>query len=161
MLDTLSQLGLVVLQTFVLYAFLVIILNLLGRRQSSELTATELVIIMLIGSSVETGLIAGNVSLAAGLVSAATLLVCNRAFTLLLRRRPALRHFILGHPIALVYKGRFLPARLREAGLTEEDVFEGMRLRGYDRLDQVHLAVLEIDGTISVVPEEKGDRERG
>ncbi len=153
--NTLSQLGLVVFQTTVLYAFLVIILNLLGRRQSSELTATELVIIMLIGSSVETGLIAGNVSLLAGLVSAATLMVCNRLFTTLLRRRPALRHFILGHPIALVYKGRLLPQRLREAGLTEDDVFEGVRLRGYDRLDQVHLAVLEIDGTISVVPEEK------
>lgn len=155
MLKTLLDLGLVAVHTLVLYSFLIAGFSLLGRRQSSELTATELVVIMMIGSAVETGLVAGNKTLSAGLVSAGTLLLFNHFFTLLMRRRPAFRHLLMGRPIPLVYKGRFLPARLRQAGLTEDDVLEGMRLRGYDRVDSVRLAMLEIDGVVSVLPMEK------
>ncbi len=145
------QLASVVLHTVALYVFLVLALGLLGHRQISELSATELLIVMVLGSAVETAMVAGDTSLLAGLVSAATLLVSNHLLTLALRRWERLRRLVVGHPIPLVYKGHFIAARIREAGLTEDDVREGIRERGYDRLDQVRLAVLEIDGEISVV----------
>lgn len=158
MLSLLSELALVVLHTVVIYLFLVAALSLLGHRQTAELSMTELIVVMIIGSSVETAMVAGDTSLQAGLASALTLLLGNRALSVLLRRFPRLRRLLVGHPILLFYKGRFLTNRIRGAGLTEDDVREGIRERGYDNLDEVKLAVLEIDGTISAVPKgEKGD----
>ena len=152
MLKALLDLLTVVLSTAVLYLFLILALSLLGHRQLSDLGLTELVILMLLGSSVETAMVAGNTSLPAGIVSAATLLLSNRALSLLIRRWDWLQGVLIGRPVPLVYNGRFLVSGIRETGLSEDDVRQGMRERGYDDLDQVRLAVLEIDGGISVVP---------
>ncbi len=154
-MDVLFQLAMVALHTFIIYLFLVFALSLLGHRQSAELSITELVVIMIIGSSVETAMVAGNTALLAGLTSAATLMVSNRVLSLFMERWPRLRRFVIGRAILLVYNGRLLPQRLEEAGLDEDDVREGLRERGYDDLGQVRIAVLEIDGTISVIPRDK------
>ncbi len=151
-MQTLWDLSSVALHTFLVYLFLIFVLSLLGHRQSAELSITELVVIMIIGSSVETSMVAGNTSLLAGITSAGTLFVSNRGLSLLMERLPRLRRFVVGRAILLIYEGRLLPRHLAEAGLDEDDVREGLRERGYDDLAQVRMAVLEIDGTISVVP---------
>ncbi len=156
MAEILLQIGTVILHTLILYVFLVLMLSLIGHRQSAELSITELVVIMVIGSSVETAMVAGDTSLVAGLASASTLLVSNRILSWLMQRIPWLRAVLVGRPVLLVNNGRVLPRRLREAGLSEDDVLEGIRERGYDGLAQVRMAVLEMDGTISVVPKEDG-----
>ncbi|MGE5141542.1 MAG: DUF421 domain-containing protein [Rudaea sp.] len=161
MFDVMWELGRVVLHTLIIYVFLIFVMSLLGRRQSSELSLTELVVIMVIGSSVETSMIGGDTSLQAGLVSAATLLAANRALSSLMQRHAWLRHVVVGRPIILVHNGRILNKNIREAGLSPDDVLEGVRERGYDGLADVRLAVLEMDGTISVVAKESSKDESG
>ncbi len=141
-----------VLQTLVLYLFLILFLSVLSHRQTSELGIVELVVIALLGSAVETGLVAGNKSLPAGLVSVTTLLVANYLISRLFQSSHRLRRLVVGRAIPLVYKGQFLARGAEQAGLTVQDVQEGVRERGYENFDQVRLAMLEIDGTISVVP---------
>ncbi len=157
-IDELYQLATVALHTFIIYLFLIFALSLLGHRQSAELSITELVVIMIIGSSVETAMVAGNTALLAGIVSATTLMVSNRGLSLLMGRWPQIRRFVIGRAILLVYNGRMLLNHLDEAGLDEDDVREGLRERGYDDLASVRMAVLEIDGTISVIPREQVDK---
>ena len=151
MLKAMLDLAPVVWHTALLYLFLILTLSLLGHRQMSELGITELVILMMLGSAVETALVSGDTSLQAGLVSAATLLLTNRLLLALVLRWKWLERIIVGRPILLVYNGRCLANRIREAGLSEDDVHEGMRERGYDDIQQVRLAVLEVDGQISVI----------
>ena len=148
------ELGPVVLHTVILYIFLILGLRLLGRRQRSELTTTELVIVAMLGSAVETSLVAGNKTLAAGLVSAGTLFAANHCMAQLVHRSKRLRRWLIGQPIPLVYRGQFVAARIREAGLTEDDVSEGIRQRGYEDVNRIELAMLEMDGSISVVAKE-------
>ncbi len=144
----------VMAHTVAIYLFLIVTLSFLGHRQVSELGIAELVVVMMVGSAVETSMVAGDTSLLAGIVSASTLLLCNRLFSLLVDRWDWLERIVVGRPIPLAYHGKVLPQGLREAGLTEDDLREGIRERGYEDLDQVRLAVLEIDGMISVVPRE-------
>ncbi len=146
------ELGRVVLHTLIIYFFVIVVLSLIGHRQSAELSITELVVIMIIGSSVETSMVAGDTSLLAGLVSATTLLLANRGLSELMERSPRLRRIVVGRPILIAYEGRLMPRRILEAGLSEDDVLEGIRERGYDDLSEVRAAVLEMDGTISVIP---------
>jgi uncharacterized membrane protein YcaP (DUF421 family) len=152
----LIELATVALHTTLIYVFLILGLSLLGHRETSQLSPVEIVIIMVLGSAVETSMVAGDTTLLAGLTSAATLLVCNWGFTRLLNRWKWLRRFIMGHPITLVYNGKILTQRMEAAGLSQDNILEGVRERGYADVSQVRFAVLETDGSISVVPVETG-----
>jgi uncharacterized membrane protein YcaP (DUF421 family) len=152
MFEAVLPLVTVVWHTAVIYAFLIFCLSRFGRRQVAQITSIELVVIMILGSAVETAMVAGDTSLPAGLVSATVLLVANRLLTRLLRRSKRLRHFVLGGPVILVHDGRVVPAGLHRVGLTEADVLAAIRERGYGDLADVRLAVLEIDGSVGVVP---------
>lgn len=152
MLSSVAPLLTVLWHTLAIYAFLIGSLALLGRRQISQLTLLELVIIMILGSSVETAMVAGNTSLPAGLVSAAALLVGNRALSQALQRSRRLRRLLIGGPLLLVHDGQLIASHLRQAGLTEADVLQAIRERGYAGLADVRFAVLEVDGSVGVVP---------
>ncbi len=138
--------------TLALYVFLVAMLRLLGRRVMGQLTVVDLVIIIALGSAVETAMIAGNTSLPAGLVSAGTLLAANGLMSAAAYRSKWFRHLLSGAPLLLVNGGRVVPEHLARAGLSEDDVVEGLRERGWDDLSQIRFAVLETDGSINVVP---------
>ena len=146
--------------TLVIYIFLVLGLSLLGHRETSQLSLVEIVIIIVLGSAVETAMVAGDTSLQAGLTAAAILMVCNWGMTRLFDRLRWLRRTIIGHPIPLVDNGRILPRRAQAAGLSEDDILEGIRERGYNSLDQVRYAILEIDGNISVIGREAGKKRK-
>ena len=143
------------MNTFVIYLFLIISLSLLGHRETTQLAPLEIVIIMILGSAVETSMVGGDTSLLAGLTSAATLLVCNHFISRLINRWGWLHRLLIGHPIILVDNGKILNPRLQAAGLSRDDIMEGIHERGYEQLNQVRLVVLETDGSISVVPKVK------
>jgi len=139
--------------TACIYLFLITILRLVGRRQLAQLSALDLVVVLLLGSTVETAMIHGDTSLAAGLVSAATLLVLNRLLNTVFLHSSRLSHLVNGGPILLVHDGHVIPSHLRRVGLTGSDLEAALRSRGYEGPAGVEHAVLETDGTISVLGE--------
>jgi uncharacterized membrane protein YcaP (DUF421 family) len=134
-----------------IYLFLIAILRLIGRRQLAQLTALDLIVVLLLGSAVETAMIHGDISLAAGFVSAATLLVLNRLLTLVFLRAPRLSHLVNGGPILLVHDGAVIEEHLRRVGITQPDLDAALRSRGFADSGGVREAVLETDGSITVV----------
>jgi uncharacterized membrane protein YcaP (DUF421 family) len=143
---------LVVSQTLAIYFFLIIGLRILGRRQMGQLTVFDLVILIVLGSAVETAMIAGDTSLTAGLVSAAALLAANRLLSHFGLRSRRLRRLLGGGPVLLIHNGRFVQENLRKLGLTEEEVRAGIRERECADVADVRYAVQEADGEITVVP---------
>ncbi len=137
-----------------IYLFVIGLLRVVGRRQLAQLSALDLIVVLLLGSAVETAMIHGDVSLAAGLVSAATLLALNRLLTLVFLRAPRLSQLVNGGPILLVHDGTVIEEHLRRVGLTHPDLDAALRSRGYAGPATVRAAVLETDGSITVV----GDR---
>ncbi|GAC1364593.1 MAG: hypothetical protein NVSMB32_07250 [Actinomycetota bacterium] len=137
--------------TAVIYLFLVVMLRIFGRRQLGQLTVIDVMVVLLLGSAVETAMIHGDVSLQAGLVSAATLLVINKLVTVTLLRLPRFRHLVSGGPVLLVHDGHLIDEHLRRVGMTATDLEEALRARGYDSPGEVRAAVLETDGTVSVI----------
>jgi uncharacterized membrane protein YcaP (DUF421 family) len=138
--------------TLVIYFFLIFLIRTIGRRTLGQLSVIDLVIIIVMGSAVETAMVNGDTSLQAGLVCAATLLVANRTLAFLVFRSRRLRKFVVGNPMILVHDGKFLEDHLRRAGLTQDDVMEALREREENHLEDIHFAILEVDGTINVVP---------
>ncbi|MDR3574655.1 MAG: DUF421 domain-containing protein [Anaerolineaceae bacterium] len=150
----LLNLGIISLHTLIIYAFLIFCLSQLNHRLLAQVNFDELLIIALLGSAVETSMIAGNTSLAAGIVSASTLFASDWILSRMVDRWGWLRRLLMGHPILLVCQGNLLTQKLHEANLSKADVLESIRNYGYETIEQVKLAVLEIDGSISVVPKE-------
>jgi uncharacterized membrane protein YcaP (DUF421 family) len=134
-----------------IYLFVIGLLRVVGRRQLAQLTALDLIVVLLLGSAVETAMIHGDVSLAAGLVSAATLLGLNRLLTLVFLQAPRLSQLVNGGPILLVHDGTVIEEHLRRVGLTHPDLDAALRSRGFTGPEKVRAAVLETDGSITVV----------
>ena len=142
----------VVAHTVVIYFFLIFLMRTIGRRTLGQLTVVDLVIVIVMGSAVETAMVNGDTSLQAGLVCASTLLAANRTLAFCVVRSRRLRKLVVGNPMILVHNGKFIEDHLRRAGLTEEDVMEALREREENKLDDILFAILEVDGTINVVP---------
>jgi uncharacterized membrane protein YcaP (DUF421 family) len=134
---------------------LILAIRVFGRRTLAMLSPVDLLIVMLLGSSVETGMVHGSTALRGGLVSAAVLLVLNRLLTLLMLGHPRLRNIVAGGPMVIVSNGRFVQEHLKRAGMTEEDALHALRERECGDPDEVRLAVLEPDGQVNVVFKEK------
>ena len=134
-----------------IYLFLLLLLRISGRRQLAELTVIDLVVVLVLGSAVETAMIRGDTSLRAGLVAAATLLATNRLLTLAMLRSRRFRHLVGGGPILLVHNGKVLDEHLLRSGVTRDDLAAALRARGQTSTEGVRFAVLETDGTITVV----------
>jgi len=100
-------------------------------------------------------MIHGNTSLAAGIVSALTLLLTNFALTKIFLKFKRLRHLVGSGPILLVDNGKFVDEHLKQAGFTEADVLQALRGREENNLENVRFAVLETDGTVNVIPMQK------
>ncbi len=149
--DYVKTLPLVALYTCVIYVFLVLSFRLGGRRQLGQLTVVDLVVIIVMGSAVETALIGGNVSLPAGFVSAGTLFLADRLFAFAFYRSKRLRHLLGGGPLLLVHYGEYVEEHLHRAGLTKTDVDEAIHERDCLGVSDVKFAVLEEDGEINVV----------
>jgi uncharacterized membrane protein YcaP (DUF421 family) len=147
-------LGLVVLRTLVVYVTLLVLLRLAGKRELGQMTPFDLVVLLIISNAVQNAMIGPDTSLTSGLLAAATLVLVNTLIDRLNVRIPWLQHRLVGDPTLLVHEGRFVEDRLRRESISEEDVMQALREHGVDDLRKVKLAILEVDGTISVVPED-------
>ncbi len=141
----------IVYHTIVMYIFLILMLRFVNKRQMGQLTILDLVIVILLGSAVETAMVNANTSLMAGVVCAVTLLITNRALSFFFCRSKHWRHIFGSGPILLVHNGQFVEEHLRRAGMTEQDVLQALRQRECNGLSNVRMAVMESDGAINVV----------
>jgi uncharacterized membrane protein YcaP (DUF421 family) len=141
-------------KTAAVYSFLLVGLRLLGKRELGQMSVYDLVLIVVIANAVQNAMLGEDNTLAGGLVAALTLLVMNRAFTWLLVRHPELRHWMIGSPVLIVRDGHLLWEAMRREGMTRDHVLAAMREHGIGQLENVQMAVLEVDGAISIVPKE-------
>ncbi|SRR5579885_2649478 len=139
-------------KTAVIYLFLLAGLRLLGKRELGQMTVYDLVLIVVLANSVQNAMVGSDNTLVGGIVAACTLLALNRFFTWLLMLNPKFEHIAIGEPVLLVRNGQILGSNVRKEGITRELIMAALREHGIANLEDVQMAVLEVDGTISVVP---------
>jgi uncharacterized membrane protein YcaP (DUF421 family) len=142
----------IVLRTAVVYVGLLVLVRLAGKREIGQMTAFDLVVLLTLSNAVQNAMVGGDNSLTGGLVAAATLLGLNAVITRVADRFPMLRRGLTGSPTLLVSDGHLIESHLRAEGVTADEVMQALREHGSADLSTVRMAVLEVDGTISVVP---------
>ncbi|OYT84028.1 MAG: hypothetical protein CFE50_09620 [Pseudomonas sp. PGPPP4] len=142
-----------VLRAAALYAFLLVLFRITGRRALSEITTFDFVLLLVIGEATQQALLGDDFSVINAFVVIATLVLIDILLSLFKERSPRVGRFLDGVPLIVVEYGKPLTERLRKARLTEEDILEAARQsQGLERLEQIRFAVLEKNGQISVIP---------
>jgi uncharacterized membrane protein YcaP (DUF421 family) len=141
----------VVARTALVYAGVVAGLRLAGKRELGQMTVFDLTVVLLIANAVQNAMVGPDFSVQGGLLAVLTLLVLNRALTLA-RLHGAWGRLIEGTPTVLVEDGQTIDPHLRREGLERQELEMVVREHGIQDLSGVGLAVLETDGSISIVP---------
>ncbi len=141
------------------YCGLVSLLRISGKRTLSKMNAFDLVVTVALGSTLATVLLSSNVALAEGLLAFALLIFLQFGVTWLSVRSSTFRRFVKNEPKLLFYDGKFLRGALQAERVTEEEVEAAVRQQGLADLEEVGAAVLETDGSVTVVPQSGLGRE--
>lgn len=136
------------------YGGLVLLLRVSGKRTLSKMNAFDFVVTVALGSTLATVLLSSDVALAEGLLAFALLIFLQFAVTWLSVRSSAVRHVIKDDPKLLFYEGSFLHGAMRAERVTDEEIESAVRQQGLANLDKVRAAVLETDGSMTVVPQD-------
>ena len=144
----------IILRAVCVYLFMIIAIRIFGKKELAQLSVIDLVFILLISNAVQNAMVGPNVSLAGGLVAAISLFIVNFILKKLLLRYSGLNKFIQGEPILLVYKGIIKGDNIRKAGISMLELEAAIREHGVDGIENVDLAMLEVDGNISVLSDD-------
>jgi uncharacterized membrane protein YcaP (DUF421 family) len=162
LLTTWPGIGLVVLRTTVVYLAILLGLRLAGKREVGQMTPFDLVLLLLLSNAVQNAMVGPDNSLVGGLAAAAVLIVLNVAVGRVAAKNRVVRGLVKGHARLLVNRGIVIERHLAEEGISRDELMQALREHGVATLEDVRLAVLEVDGTISVLKNEDvtGDTHR-
>jgi uncharacterized membrane protein YcaP (DUF421 family) len=149
-----SHVGEVILRTTLVYLGLLLAMRVAGKREVGQMKPFDLVTLLIISNAVQNAMVGQDSSVVGGLMAAAVILVLNFTIGRVRRRYLLAQQVFEGSPTLIVHDGRFVTDHLRREQLSEEDVLQAMREHGVDDVQQVKSAVLEVDGSISIIPKE-------
>ena len=145
---------LIICSSVAVYLFIVLAIRLFGKTEIAQLSVSDLVFIMLLSNAVQNAMVGSDTTLAGGLVAAASLFAVNALFKECIYRIPGFGRFLQGEPLMLVYQGRVNDVNMKKARLTTNELLDAIREHGVARIADVNLAVLEVDGNISVLSDD-------
>lgn len=145
-----------VLRAIAVYFVILVLVRLSGKRTVGQFTPFDLIVVVLLGTAVQNSLIGEDTSLLGGLILAATLIGLNWTTRFSTARNPALGRLVEGSPVLLARDGVVFDDALRRQSISRGEFESEMRAADCAAPDDIHLAVLETNGHISIV---KRDRE--
>ena len=147
-----------VVRSFIIYAVFFVGLRLFGKRELGQFTVFDLVLVLLVANALQPAITGPDNSVTGGVIIIVVLLLINRGVAMLRSWWPAFDRLIDPPPTVVVHDGNLVMPNLEKEGLSVDDVQMAVREHGFDKLSDVGLAVLENDGSVSVVG--KGSAER-
>lgn len=141
-----------VVRAVIVYVFLLALLRISGKRQVGQLAPFDLVLLLVLSNAVQNSMNAGDNSLIGGIILATTLIALNYLVGLATYRSKTLEAFIEGRPQIVIHNGKLFDDVMARAKLTHHELNAALRQAGCAGPEEVHIAALENNGSISVVP---------
>ena len=141
----------IILRSVAVYFFMVIALRVFGKKELSQLNTADVILILLISNSVRNAMVGSDTSLWGGLVAAGALFLMNFILKKLMFRFKGLNNLLQQKPEILIHNGKLEFKTLAKLGITSEELTEAMHEHGVEFFKDVKLAMLEIDGNISII----------
>jgi uncharacterized membrane protein YcaP (DUF421 family) len=141
-------------RTGIVYLLVLVGLRLTGKREVGQMTPFDLTLLLLLSNSVQNAMTGPDNSLIGGVTAAAVLLGINYLVGRLSDKSKRFRKAVEGTPTLLVHQGVAIPSHLAKECISIDELHRALREHGVDNIKDVALAVLEVDGSISVLKNE-------
>jgi len=142
-----------VIRGIIIYVFLLIIFRIMGKRTLNETTTFDAVLLLIISEVTQQALVGEDFSLTASAILICTLMGTDIIFTLAKEKWAGFSRLAEGVPLILVDNGKPLTRRMDKTKVDEDDILRSARTTfGLERMDQIKYAVLEKDGSITIIP---------
>lgn len=145
----------VLIRSVVLYLCIMLFMRLMGKRQLGELQPAELVISVLISNIVSLPVEDPNVPLLMGIIPVAMLVGLELIVSVLSLRFRSIRTLMGGNPVVIIHNGVIDQGALKTLRFSIDDLMESLRSQGVFDLSQIQYAIVETNGTVSILPYEK------
>jgi uncharacterized membrane protein YcaP (DUF421 family) len=134
----------------VVYIFLLAILRLTGKRQVGQLAPFDLVLLLVLSNALQNSMNGGDNTVTGGVISAVTLISLNYLLGYITFRSKKMARFIEGRPQIIIHNGQVYRDVMERERLTQDELDAAVRQAGCASIDDVHFAILENNGQISV-----------
>lgn len=149
----------IIIRSASVYLFMLIALRVFGKKELSQLNTSDVILILLISNAVQNAMVGNDTSLLGGISAAAILFMINYILKKLMFKYKKFNDFMQERPQILIHDGILDFDKLSKLSITSEELEEAMREHGVEHFSVVKLAMLEIDGNISIISGDKNLRQ--
>ncbi|MFK7000022.1 DUF421 domain-containing protein [Flavobacterium oreochromis] len=141
----------IIIRSVCVYFFMIIALQLFGKKELSQLNTADIILILLISNSVQNAMVGSDTSLSGGLTAALALFVVNVIFKKGMIKSNIIKNLLTNKPEILIHDGITDYKTLNRLGITLDELEQAVREHGVEHFNNVKLAMFETNGSISVI----------
>jgi uncharacterized membrane protein YcaP (DUF421 family) len=138
-------------RTTAVYLLVLMGIRLTGKREVGQMTPFDLTLLLLLSNSVQNAMTGPDTSLVGGAAAAVVLLILNYLFAEVSGLNRRFRSVLEGSPTLLIHNGELITAHCAKEHISVDEVHRALREHGVSTIEEVSLAVLEVDGAISIL----------
>jgi uncharacterized membrane protein YcaP (DUF421 family) len=139
------------IRTAVIFFFIYLLLRIVGRRELSSLEPFDLILLVVLGDSVQQAVTQDDYSVTGAFIVVSTIALLQVFLSYLNFRVPRLRALLDGEPVVIVQDGKVIEGNARRERLTLDDIAEAARIQQIASLEDVQWAVLETSGELTFI----------
>lgn len=141
----------IALRAIALYAFVIFVMRVTGRRELSSLGPADLVLLIVLGDAIQQGLTQDDYSVTGAIIAVSTIAALQVGSAYLSFRSRRVRRVLEGEPIVILQDGKLIERNLRRERMTPDELAEEMRMQQIASFDEVAWAIVENNGSISFI----------
>ncbi len=144
-----------VLKAAAAYLVVLFAMRLIGRRTASQAAPLDMVVLFLFGGMTTAAILGQDRSFTAAMTGLFTVGLMHVLVSWLKLKSATFERIVDGTPIVVFEDGRWSEDHMRKLRMQEADIRTAMRQQGMIDMDDMRYAIIERDGTISIIPKEK------
>jgi uncharacterized membrane protein YcaP (DUF421 family) len=141
----------IAVRAIILYAFVILVMRVTGRRELSTLSPVDLVLLIVVGDAIQQGLTQDDYSVTGAIIAVSALATMQVLTSYVAFKSRRARRVLEGDPIVVIQDGAFITKNLAHERMTVEEVCESMRLQQIASVTDVEWGILESNGDISFI----------
>jgi uncharacterized membrane protein YcaP (DUF421 family) len=141
-----------ILKAAVLYWVLLFILRVIPRRSGNVMTPFEFILLFLLGGIAVNAVGGEDHSVINALLAICTVALMHLLVATLKQHFPAFGKVVDGTPVVVMENGQWHAARMNALRVQEQDIMSAARQQGIERAEQIRLAMVERNGSVTVFP---------
>jgi len=151
----------IILRATAIYFFLWMLTRALGKRELAEMTAFELLLLVVVGDLIQQGVTQEDTSVTGAVLAVGTIGVWILIFSWLSFKSRPIRNVVEGVPVVVVRNGRPIEPALKLERVVLDELLESARNQGIANLRDIDLAILEPSGQFSFLKRQEDDEGQG